>query len=249
MWPVNLVSVASSLLVLFMFYRRDIPPVYDESLLKAPQAAIVDHATFRMGWWVLGWLLVGFFGLDRFGVPISLVAGIGAAALYIVAMRGQHIDTHRVLRHAPWQIVVFSLGMYLVVFGLRNAGLTDIVGQWLSAFAQHGVWGAAFGTGLLVAGLSAVMNNMPTVLVGALSIDASHAEGATRLAMIYANVIGSDLGPKLTPIGSLATLLWLHVLARKNIRIGWGYYMRIGVVLTLPVLLATLAALAIRLSF
>jgi arsenical pump membrane protein len=93
------------------------------------------------------------------------------------------------------------------------------------------------------------MNNMPTVLVGALSIDASHAEGATRLAMIYANVIGSDLGPKLTPIGSLATLLWLHVLARKNIRIGWGYYMRVGVVLTLPVLLATLAALAIRLSF
>ncbi|MDA3876314.1 MAG: arsenic transporter [Halothiobacillus sp.] len=248
MWPVNLVSVATSLLVLFMFYRRDIPPVYDESLLKAPQAAIVDHATFRMGWWVLGWLLIGFFGLDRFGVPISLVAGIGAVALYIVAMRGQHIDTHRVLRNAPWQIVVFSLGMYLVVFGLRNAGLTDTLGHLLSAFAQHGVWGAAFGTGLLVAGLSAVMNNMPTVLIGALSIDASHAEGATRLAMIYANVIGSDLGPKLTPIGSLATLLWLHVLARKNIRIGWGYYVRVGAVLTIPVLLATLAALALRLS-
>ncbi|ANJ67923.1 arsenic transporter [Halothiobacillus diazotrophicus] len=249
MWPVNLVSVAASLGVLLLFYRRDIPPEYDAALLKDPRSAIVDHATFRMGWWVLGWLLIGFFGLDRFGVPISLVAGIGALALYVIAFRGHHIDTHRVLRHAPWQIVVFSLGMYLVVFGLRNAGLTDIVGQWLAAFGQHGVWGAAFGTGLLVAGLSAVMNNMPTVLIGALSIDASHAEGATRLAMIYANVIGSDLGPKLTPIGSLATLLWLHVLARKNVRIGWGYYMRVGVVLTLPVLLATLAALAIRLSF
>ena len=248
MVPVNLVSVAATLLMLLWFFRREIPERYDVSQLKDPRTAILDRTTFNAGWGVLAMLLVGFFGLERVGVPISAVAGAGALVLLAVAARGHVIPTRKVLREAPWQVVVFSLGMYLVVYGLRNQGLTDHLAVLLDAFAGHGLWSATMGTGLLTAFLSSVMNNMPTVLVGALSIDASQAEGVVREAMIYANVIGSDLGPKFTPIGSLATLLWLHVLARKGIRITWGYYFRVGIVLTLPVLLVTLAALAVRLS-
>ncbi|GAA3925495.1 arsenic transporter [Luteimonas lutimaris] len=248
MVPVNLVAVAASLGMLMWFFRRDIPGRYEIAELKEPRSAIVDTITFNAGWAVLALLLAGFFGLGRIGVPISAVAGAGALILLGVAARGHRISTRKVIREAPWQVVVFSLGMYLVVYGLRNEGLTDHLATLLDLFAGYGVWGATFGTGLLIAFLSSIMNNMPTVLVGALSIDASQAEGIVREAMIHANVIGSDLGPKLTPIGSLATLLWLHVLARKNVRITWGYYFKVGVVLTLPVLLATLAALALRLS-
>ena len=248
MVPVNIAAVLSSLVVLMLYFRRSIPASYDVTQLKAPSAAIKDRATFRAGWVVLVLLLVGFFGLEPLGVPVSAVAAVGAVLLLVVAARGTAISTGKVLRGAPWQIVIFSLGMYLVVYGLRNAGLTDRIAGLLNIFAQSGVWGAAMGTGFLTALLSSVMNNMPTVLIGALSIDASSATGVVKEAMIYANVIGCDLGPKITPIGSLATLLWLHVLAKKGTTIPWGYYFKVGIVLTVPVLFVTLAALALRLS-
>ncbi|MBD8212991.1 arsenic transporter [Erwinia persicina] len=249
MVPVDLAAIAATLVMLHLYFRRDIPAVYDDSLLKEPKDAIRDVNTFKTGWLVLFLLLVGFFGLEPLGVPVSLVAATCALLLLAVAKQGRVINTVNVLRGAPWQIVIFSLGMYLVVYGLRNAGLTYYLSSVLNQLAEKGLWAATLGTGFMTAFLSSVMNNMPTVLVGALSIDGSTATGVIKEAMIYANIIGSDLGPKITPIGSLATLLWLHVLSQKNIKITWGYYFRVGIVMTLPVLFVTLAALALRLSF
>lgn len=248
MIPVDAAAIAATLIMLHLFFRRDIPATYDVSLLKTPASAIKDPATFRAGWIVLLLLLVGFFVLEPLGIPVSAIAAAGAAVLFVVAKRGHAINTGKVLRGAPWQIVIFSLGMYLVVYGLRNAGLTEYLSGVLNLLADKGLWAATFGTGFLTAFLSSVMNNMPTVLIGALSIDGSTATGVVKEAMIYANVIGCDLGPKITPIGSLATLLWLHVLAQKNIKITWGYYFRTGIIMTVPVLFVTLAALAWRLS-
>ena len=248
MIPVDAAAIAATLIMLHLFFRRDIPATYDVSLLKTPASAIKDPATFRAGWIVLLLLLVGFFVLEPLGIPVSAIAAAGAAVLFVVAKRGHAINTGKVLRGAPWQIVIFSLGMYLVVYGLRNAGLTEYLSGVLNLLADKGLWAATFGTGFLTAFLSSVMNNMPTVLIGALSIDGSTATGVVKEAMIYANVIGCDLGPKIAPIGSLATLLWLHVLAQKNIKITWGYYFRTGIVMTVPVLFVTLAALAWRLS-
>nr|WP_228046902.1 arsenic transporter [Saccharopolyspora sp. HNM0983] len=260
MVPVSAVSVLASLGVLFGYFHRDIPARYDPSGLPEPGSAVRDRTTFRVGWVVLAALLVGYFAADPLGVPLSVVAGAGAVVLLAVAAGAparvpvaaggaperEHvaIDVRRVVREAPWQIVLFSIGMYVVVYGLRNQGLTEHLGALLGGVAGHGVLAAALGTGLVVAVLASVMNNLPTVLVVALAIAGTGAGGAVHEAMVYANVIGSDLGPKITPIGSLATLLWLHVLAQRGLHIGWGRYFRTGVVLTLPVLLVTLLALA-----
>lgn len=245
MVPVNLVSVLASLVVLYGFYRKDIPNAYALEWVDEPNSAITDKATFTTGWVVLAALLFGFFVFEPMGVPISVIAGLGALVLLIVAYMGKKLSIMPVVKNAPWQIVIFSLGMYLVVYGLKNAGLTDYLATLLQGLEQQGLLVATVGTGFLSAILSSVMNNMPTVLIQALAIDGAHITSPMiKEAMVFANVIGCDLGPKITPIGSLATLLWLHVLATKNIQVSWGYYFKVGMILTLPVLLATLVALA-----
>ncbi|MDY3114984.1 MAG: arsenic transporter [Sutterella sp.] len=248
MVPVNVASVLASLLVLLLFYRRAIPAHYAVENLKNPREVIKDPLTFKAGWLVLFLLLVAFYVFEPMGVPVSVIAGLGALLLLAVAQVRGKIATRNVLRHAPWHIVIFSIGMYLVVYGLRNAGLTNAIAGLLNTLAQEGLYVATVGTGFLTALLSSVMNNLPSVLVGALSIDASTTTGVIREGMIYANIIGCDLGPKITPIGSLATLLWLFVLSKKHLTITWGEYFRAGIVLTLPVLLVTLSALVWRLS-
>lgn len=248
MVPVDIAAIIATLAMLHWFFRKDIPKQYDVTKLSEPALAIKDMTTFKAGWLVLVLLLIGFFVLEPLGIPVSAIAAIGALILWVIAARGHTINTNKVLRGAPWQIVIFSLGMYLVVYGLRNAGLTDYLSETLNYLADKGLWVATIGTGFITAFLSSIMNNMPTVLIGALSIEGSEASGLIQQAMVYANVIGADLGPKITPIGSLATLLWLHVLSQKNMTITWGYYFKTGIIMTLPVLIVTLVALVLRLS-
>ncbi len=251
MVPIDLVALVATLGVLWLYFRHQLSGRYVVQDLETPSSVIRDPLVFRASFPLLALLLVAYFVTASFHVPISLVTGTGAVLLLALAGRwhrggrGAKIAVRKVLREAPWQIVLFSLGMYLVVYGLRNAGLTVYLARILEWLGGRGPVVAAVGTGFLSAGLSSVMNNMPSVLIGALSINQAHGlTVAVREAMIYANIIGCDLGPKFTPIGSLATLLWLHVLARKGQTVTWGQYMKIGLLLTPPVLLLTLIALA-----
>ena len=251
MVPVNLASLAATLLVLWVAFGRRIPARYPLAELDEPQPAIRDHLVFRAAFPLLTALLLAYFVTAPLAIPISFVTG--AAAILLMALagrwwqggRGAVISVSGALRAAPWQIVLFSIGMYLVVYGLGNAGLTAYGVEVLHWLARQGDFIATLGTGFLAAIVASIMNNMPSTLVGALAIDQAEVPAVTRELMVYANVIGNDLGPKFTPIGSLATLLWLHVLAEKGYRIGWGQYMKIGLLITPPVLLVTLIALAL----
>ncbi|WP_125681763.1 arsenic transporter [Levilactobacillus yonginensis] len=248
MWLPDLFSLGASILILYLYFRKAIPKEFEGRHLPEPQSVIKDLRLFHLSWVVLATLLVGYFLSSFLKTPVSLIALPIAAIFLVLAQRSPQIDAKAAVKGAPWNIVVFSIGMYVVVYGLQNAGLTSILASAIQQMAHWGRLGATLGMGYLAAFLSSVMNNMPTVMINALSIQDSNTVGLLHKSLVLANVVGSDLGPKITPIGSLATLVWLHVLDQKGIKIKWGTYFKIGITVTLPVLLVTLLGLYLSLS-
>ncbi|WP_457745938.1 arsenic transporter [Sulfurimonas sp.] len=232
------VSVATSMLFLFILLHKDIPKNVNISLLPEPKSVLKNYALFKFAWFFLAFLLAAYAIGDIYHIPISIFALSGALTFLAIASYTKTVHAPTIIKEAPWQIVWFSLGLYVVVYGLKNAGLTHEITHILEYLNAQSQLVAVVATGFLAAGLSAVMNNMPTIMIMDIAL---HDIG--NEAMIYANIVGCNLGPKMTPFGSLATLLWLHTLAKKDVTISFWSYSKFGLLITPPVLLLVLLSL------
>ena len=233
-----IVSVIASTIFLWLILRKDIPKTVDITLLKEPKSVIKNMKLFYFSWVFLAFLLCAYFLGDAYNLPISIFALGGAIIFLIIATISKSVEPLKIIKEAPWQVVWFSIGLYIVVYGLKNAGLTDYLAIILKDLALRGETIAVLGTGFIAAFLSAIMNNMPTIMI----MDIALADIGNQ-AMIYANIVGCNLGPKMTPFGSLATLLWLHVLAKKGVKISFAQYSKFGLIITPPVLFIVLLAI------
>lgn len=238
MWLPFVVSVAVSIMVLWIVLRKDIPASVDVELLKNPDDVLKSKPLFYLSWIFLMILIAAYFIGDSYGLPVSLFALGGGLLFLILATLSKSVEPIHIIKNAPWQVVWFSIGLYIVVYGLKNAGLTDYLNIVLKELSTRGDMIAIVGTGFISAVLSAVMNNMPTIMIMDIAL-----KDIANPALAYANIIGCNLGPKMTPFGSLATLLWLHVLAGKGVKIGFWQYSKFGLLVTPPILLVVLLSL------
>ncbi|EOM9845648.1 arsenic transporter [Campylobacter upsaliensis] len=168
-------------------------------------------------------LLFGIIG----GENIALcVFTLGVAFLgTLCGILTHKIALKQMLKLAPLGIVTFSLGLFIVVFGLNNMGLVGLLTEGLKHFDTLPLFAQIFSVGISSSLGSSVINNLPMVMLGDLALkDSSNA-------LIFAHLLGCNVGAKLTPIGSLATLLWLFSLKRYGISISFLQYMLVALLI------------------
>ncbi len=226
-------------------FRRDLGIYYEAKTLGLPGEALRDNILYWCGMGSLLFLVAGYLLGSIWRLPIALIAGTAALFMLVMTRIRLAAQVRSILRAAPWSILIYALGMFVVIVAAFDAGALSIVVTPIRALAPlanpHGPargLGGILGIGALLAALAGSVNNLPAALVGVLAM-----RGISHATANYALILGVDIGPKLTPYGSLATLLWLEQLRRKEITISWGHYLRENWWVTLLTLLAALGAL------
>ena len=163
-------------------------------------------------------------------VPIEIVAVLGSVVLLM--WRWYHLRTNPVdiLKKTPWHILIFAFSMYVIIYGLHNVGLTALLVQWCEPIVNQGLFQASYIMGGLVSLLSNLFNNHPALMIGTITLTEMGLDPITLKTIYLANIIGSDMGSLLLPIGTLASLIWMHILRRSNIKISWKDYLSVSMI-------------------
>jgi arsenical pump membrane protein len=214
-----------------LFFRRSIPSkcrTEPKTKVKIENRGFLFTCGF-----VLLLTLFGFFTEQWTGIPVAFIAVAGAIALIFVNQtlgRGSWIP---VAKGVGWDVIIFVIGIFIVVNGLRFSGFTHIIGDYIMKALIPGLDVSTHITGFIAAGCSALMNNHPVANMMAIAIrDLPLADASMRI-LAFSALIGGDLGPKMLPIGSLAALIWFRILRNKGVEISYGLYIKIGIPVTL----------------
>ncbi|CAM4017262.1 arsenic transporter [Bacillus sp. RA(2023)] len=163
-------------------------------------------------------------------IPIEIVAVLGSLVLLI--WRWYYLRTNPVdiLKKTPWHILIFAFSMYVIIYGLHNAGLTAALVNWLEPLVSQHLLYASFAMGGLVSLLSNVFNNHPALMIGTITLTEMGLDPVTLKTIYLANIIGSDIGSLLLPIGTLASLIWMYILKQNKIKVKWKDYLSVSLI-------------------
>ncbi|NRF93007.1 arsenic transporter [Paenibacillus frigoriresistens] len=244
------------LLLLFLCFYRILPkklplnaivsgkhPLHVD--LPKSMPAIKNRAKFMRNILLFVFMVrVSLFAASYMNIPVSLLAVIGSIILLTWRWIYLKISPIDMVKKTPWHILVFAFGMYVIIYGLNNIGLTHMLVNFLKPLASGDLLNGSLLMGGLVTVLSTLVNNHPALMIGTLTLTGMGLDPLTLKVTYLASVVGSDLGSLLLPIGTLASLIWLHILRQHKVKISWKDYCKVTFVTIPPALIFTLVCLS-----
>ncbi len=263
MAPVAVATIASSMLLLYVFFHKKIPKTYDTKLVDiiSTGSTPISRGMLKVCLGTLVAIDVGYVAASLFRVPVSVVICSGAVfllAVYLMSLNGEVVRGERkgligLAKDINWDIVLFMLSIFLVVQGLTNAGITQLLASTLvSANSLPSVMGIIAPSLVVTVGAS-FMNNWPMTILGLMSIEQAAATvtlgGEAFTGLVFSNIIGNNLGPHFFPLGSLAILMWLETMKRKGVNISLWSYLKIGAVLSIVEVVVASVVLWVEITY
>lgn len=233
----SICSIVATYIALRWVVRKDLSGKIEGG---GESAALSKEGRFA-AWGIAGTGAI-LIGASGFGLDLGLPTFISAALAVLVTTRARGRAMGEIVKDVSWSVLPLVAGLFVIVESLNHAGALDYVENilnWCANLPQlAGSLAASFG----IAGLSNVMNNLPSGLLAGGALQAAPQPPHIRDAVL----IGVDLGPNLSVTGSLATVLWLIALRREGEQVSGWQFLKVGFVVMPPaLLLATLAVSAL----
>jgi arsenical pump membrane protein len=237
----QLVALVTTYAVLRWHFRRKLPNCFDGDSLPEPASVVPNRAYFLVCVTVLAVVLIGYFLAPLMGLEPYVFAFAGSAVLAFAGMGFGRVRI-RVVRELAWDIFPFIIGLFIAVQGLENLGIVGVEAGWLGSMgpgSPEKLLAAAGATAFA----SNFMNNLPAALIARSVLLRSHA----HMGSVLAALIGADVGPMITPFGSLATMLVLALARQGGEEVRAGEVVRLGL-WAVPVIVV-LTTLTLSVSF
>jgi arsenical pump membrane protein len=248
MGPVAVATIATSLGLVYLFFRKKIPKHYDVAAVDELEIGKkqISPRLLKVSLATLVAIDVGYVLTSLGRIPVSLVIVSGAVFLILVYWVTLHIGVRvgcerkglwSLARDINWDIVLFMLSIFLVVQGLTNAGVVNLLASALLTTSALPSALGVFVPSLVVTVGASFMNNWPMTILGLMSVRTAAATatlGAPAFTgLVFSNVIGNNLGPHFFPLGSLAILMWLETMRKKGVKISLKDYLKVGAVVSI----------------
>jgi arsenical pump membrane protein len=189
----------------------------------------------RMALAGIGITAIALLGASAFDLPLGLPTAITGTLTAVIVLFTTRKSPLEIAKNLSWSVLPLVAGLFMLVEALNKTGVTRWLTTLLTSGTEHSATKTAWASGIGVALLCNVLNNLPAGLITGNVLQTAHVSETVKSALL----IGIDLGPNLSVTGSLATILWLVALRRENISVGAGQFLKLGaLVMTVPLLLA-----------
>jgi len=237
----TLLAITINTALFTIIFRKDISASFNNDSLK--EGVKVD-AFF---WFVCIGLAItaaGYIFASIHGMPLSWPALAGAGVLLVGGFSLHRITPGTVASSISWSILLFIFSLALLIKGLENAGITHVLGKTLAWLSTKGTLEAVIATTVATGLGSNLINNWSMMMVSVSSLaSASNPVASFDRSLIYSSILGADLGPNIAILGSLSSMLWLVLLRQRGLDIHPLQYLRLGLIVTPPMLIASALAL------